>query len=68
MHLDSNDLTPKATGQIAEVHEFGHMIGLPDEYHATSAQYGDSRSAMHAGTVVRNRHYSDFVTWADANR
>ncbi len=30
--LDSEDLEPKNGGQLACVHEFGHMLGLPDEY------------------------------------
>lgn len=63
--LDSRDFQQKTSGQLAAVHEFGHMIGLPDEYVQHSAHHSDRTSIMHAGTQVRNRHYSDFVKWAD---
>jgi hypothetical protein len=66
--LDSNDLVPKPGGQLAVVHEFGHMIGLPDEYKSTSPHVADTRSIMHGGTRSRSRHFDHFVAWAEKNK
>jgi hypothetical protein len=66
--LDSNDLVPKASGQLAAVHEFGHMFGLPDEYTKSSTHKSDSGSIMHGGTTVRLRHFKDLISWAEKNK
>lgn len=68
VNLDSNDMAPKPSGQIAAAHEFGHMLGLPDEYKKTSPNFGDKASLMHAGTMVRPRHYQWFLNWAETNK
>lgn len=64
--LDSNDIRPKTSGQYAVVHEFGHMIGLPDEYKSSSPHAHDHGSIMHGGTTVRSRQFQYFLSWADA--
>lgn len=68
VRLDSNDLAPKPSGQIAAVHEFGHMLGLPDEYHSTSAHSADNGSIMHGGTTARPRHFAEFLKWAEKKK
>lgn len=64
-------------GQIVVTHEFGHMIGLPDEYCNRETRGGrtvwvpagpthwvtDTQSLMHMGTRVRPRHYAPFADW-----
>lgn len=66
--FDSGDFDPKNKGasmkQRGAVHEFGHMIGLPDE-NPTSAPAGntwgtDKDSMMHSGEVIRARHHEAF--------
>ena len=48
-------------------HEFGHMLGLPDEYPgqapAGSSYTKDFVSIMNYGGHVRERHYKPFVDW-----
>ena len=63
VHLDSEDLTYVGR-QRGAVHEFGHMIGLPDEYE-NSRHIIDPRSIMHSGEHIRDRHYSMFVDWVE---
>ncbi|MCH5721028.1 immune inhibitor A domain-containing protein [Niabella hibiscisoli] len=67
--LDTQDLivTPKnfGLGQRGAVHEFGHMLGLPDEYEKQSAWYADKNSIMNNGEVVKGRHLSEFRSWID---
>ncbi len=65
VNLDSQDLTPKASGQLAAIHEFGHMIGLPDEYKSSSAHYSDTNSIMNSGTRLRPRHFAHLISWAN---
>lgn len=66
--LDSEDLTAiekrPGTRQVAAAHEFGHMLGLADEYHATDRNNTDGSSIMGPGSTVRNRHLVDPRTWA----
>ncbi len=68
--LDSEDvvLTTKSGGfqQTGAAHEFGHMIGLLDEYTAGSPNIADTDSIMHGGQVVENRHVEDFGDWVRA--
>ena len=65
VNLDSEDLTPKASGQLAAVHEFGHMIGMPDEYHTSSPHHSEADSIMHGGTKVKERHFTHLASWAN---
>jgi hypothetical protein len=66
--LDSNDGRRKNLGaettQTGIIHEFGHMIGLPDEYKGTSPHLKDRPSIMNWGSTVRERHLAHFVAWA----
>lgn len=66
--LDSMDLvlTQKPNGrQRGVVHEFGHMIGLEDEYKPRTRWQHDSASVMNNGEIVRNRHIAHFVSWVN---
>jgi hypothetical protein len=66
--LDSNDDKTRRLGgqrtQTAIKHEFGHMIGLPDEYRRGSEHRNDKASVMNYGTTIRRRHLEHFVEWA----
>lgn len=65
--LDSNDDLRKTIGdgtQTAIIHEFGHMIGAPDEYRPSSPHYSDKNSIMHSGSTVRGRHVQHILDWA----
>lgn len=68
-HLDSEDVNiiRKQGGgrQRAIVHEFGHMLGLPDEYKAGSTHQSDSHSIMHGGEQLRARHNTPYGNWLD---
>jgi hypothetical protein len=68
--LDSEDLrpTPKGYGQMQQgvVHEFGHMLGLLDEYLAGSPHIGDHSSVMNRGAGVRGRHQGGPRDWVIA--
>lgn len=65
--LDSEDLTatPKGFGQMQQgaVHEFGHMLGLDDEYTTGSAHTADHPSVMNRGTSTRGRHQGGPHSW-----
>lgn len=72
--LDSNDLKP--TGpyhQRPAFHEFGHMLGLIDEYgsawmnHQDVENLSDNQSVMHSGEKIRPSHYQPFVDWINKN-
>ncbi len=78
-NLDSEDMTPTIKGSSPEgvtqrgaVHEFGHMIGLQDEYGTAATagnptrqgvdkSQGDSESIMHGGEVVEQAHYRSIL-------
>ncbi|MCH5599240.1 hypothetical protein [Niabella ginsengisoli] len=68
--LDDKDViaTPKNFGltQRGVVHEFGHMIGLKDEYEKQSAWYKDKTSIMNNGEVVKQRHLRHFSNWVSS--
>jgi hypothetical protein len=70
---DSEDLVGVNKGasmlQRAAVHEFGHMLGLPDEYPAAvpgGPNVADTDSIMHSGEALRQRHHKEFREWAKA--
>lgn len=55
-----------AVTQRGAVHEFGHMLGLRDEYPDAKSNLSwktDGSSVMHSGEAVRPRHYSIFADW-----
>jgi len=74
-NFDSQDVVAvaKASGhttQRAAVHEFGHMIGLRDEYPSADGTAEDNpnwlpdiQSVMHSGETVRDRHYAMLADW-----
>jgi len=68
--LDSEDLTlvKKNAGQRQRgaVHEFGHMLGLDDEYPTGSLHASDVTSIMHNGERIAGRHDAAFKTWLNA--
>jgi len=67
--LDSEDLTPWWKGtdfQRGAMHEFGHMLGLSDEYNVKGGVthwLKDTGSVMHSGDAVRPHHYTPFSEW-----
>jgi len=67
--LDSEDLTPVGKGgkspQRGAVHEFGHMLGLDDEYTKGGSHSHDIASIMHSSEVIRPRHNSTIMKWLD---
>jgi hypothetical protein len=69
VHLDSEDINPVYKGnnqyQRGVIHEFGHMIGLPDEYHTTSKFSQDYPSVMNRGESVLDRHRDAYMDWLD---
>ena len=71
--FDSGDVKPVEKGatdpQYAAAHEFGHMIGLPDEYNGRGGPEAqkDTDSIMHTGMDVRDRHLDIVESWVNAN-
>lgn len=71
--LDSQDLTPENKGgmsfkQRGAIHEFGHMLGLLDEYEETNGLkefIHDKKSVMNYGEIIRERHYQYLKKWID---
>lgn len=73
--LDSNDTQYRTPGTSAVVqrpvvHEFGHMLGLGDEYPRTPGGVvenqwwrDDEDSVMHLGEEIRPRHLTPFAAW-----
>jgi hypothetical protein len=65
--LDSLDfsLTPKKGGQRQRgaVHEFGHMLGLEDEYTKGHKHKKNYKSVMNAGETVLTRHDATHMKW-----
>jgi hypothetical protein len=69
-YLDSLDTNFDRIGtsqQRGAPHEFGHLLGLRDEYPAAPdcarTWTGDADSIMHSGEQVRARHYAMFAAW-----
>lgn len=63
--LFANDTDPRTAANDAGAvrnkfltppHEFGHMLGLPDEYTADSNHLSDTDSIMNIGRYIRARH------------
>ncbi len=50
-------------------HEFGHLLGLPDEYPSAPrperAHVGDTKSIMNSGKLIRARHIEHLARWAN---
>ncbi|WP_242111767.1 hypothetical protein [Luteimonas aquatica] len=69
--FDSEDVNPVNKGasdpQVGAAHEFGHMIGLPDEYNGNGGPDAakDTDSIMHTGMDVRERHLDILETWVE---
>ena len=63
VHLDSEDLAYVGR-QRGAIHEFGHMLGLPDEYR-NSRHIVDPKSIMHSGEEIRDRHYGLLADWVE---
>ena len=64
--LQSNDAIPytfphSGTTQKIISHEFGHTLGLPDEYHALSPFKKNYQSIMNVGDTIYPRHYAPFA-------
>ena len=72
-NFDSLDLDPVDKGasdpQVAAAHEFGHMIGLPDEYNgnAGAEHVDDDDSIMNSGMDLRDRHTELVEDWVEDN-
>lgn len=70
-NFDSEDVKPTEKGasdpQVGAAHEFGHMIGLPDEYNGRAGPEAarDTDSIMHTGADVRERHLDLLESWAE---
>lgn len=81
VEIDSNSLAPRSekqaemireksgvpaeAGYTTAAHEFGHMIGLDEDY-ANPIYSHDPCSVMHHGPDVYPRHYRLLLSWADA--
>lgn len=67
--LDSLDLKlfRKKGGrkQRGVVHEFGHMLGLDDEYKKSSPFHKDYKSVMNSGEAVLKRHNAPHMKWLE---
>lgn len=56
-----NDAGESRNGFVTPPHEFGHMIGLPDEYVADSPDLSDTDSIMNIGRYIRARHMVEIL-------
>ena len=67
--LDSEDVTFAFKGfgqkQRGAVHEFGHMLGLDDEYQDTSNYSTQYSSVMNRGESVNMRHDAYYKSWLE---
>lgn len=64
--LDSKDLnSERRHGELqrSAVHEFGHMLGLGDEYKKGHTYRQDRKSIMNSGMEVRPRHLEQPRMW-----
>ena len=69
VNLDSEDLNYASKGggfkQRGAIHEFGHMLGLDDEYKVGSPHEKDYSSIMNRAESVNYRHDLVYVSWLD---
>lgn len=67
VRLDSEDLSPVFKhGQLQQrgaVHEFGHMLGLADEYSTASSDRADRCSVMSHSEAIRPHHHDTMRRW-----
>ncbi|WP_219906769.1 hypothetical protein [Enhygromyxa salina] len=64
--LDNLDVMMRTDiSQVPAAHEFGHMLGLDDEYPDDSPHKADGASIMNSGMGVRPRHMEHFAEWAE---
>lgn len=68
--LHSEDLTNVPKGRAGQLqagaaHEFGHMLGLANDYKTGSKHAKDYASIMHSGSSTRPRHDSTMIKWLD---
>jgi hypothetical protein len=67
--LDSEDISLTQKGfnqkQRGAVHEFGHMLGLEDEYQDTSNYSTQYSSVMNRGEMINLRHDTFYLQWLD---
>jgi hypothetical protein len=65
--IPSGGTAPRETN----VHEFGHLLGLADEYPDSDKgirfYLNDTKSLMHLGDEVKPRHYVFFADWISRN-
>ena len=57
--------------QITTAHEFGHMIGLDDEYGplfggVQESHNSDYNSVMNVGSKVKKRHINELISWLNS--
>jgi len=67
--LDSEDISYVNKGfgqkQRGAVHEFGHMLGLNDEYQDSSNYSTQYSSVMNRGEMINLRQDSFYIKWLD---
>lgn len=67
-NFDTNDFDfvkkSVKTHQRGIVHEFGHMLGLGDEYNS-GVHVSDLDSIMNSGETIRQRHRAIYMQWLE---
>jgi hypothetical protein len=66
--FDNNDFDyvkkSARTYQRGIIHEFGHMLGLDDEYNL-GVHISDLESVMNSGETIRQRHRAVYILWLE---